>query len=200
MHIFTKVFPFPTSAKSKGNTHESRWCVTEFLVCHSVARNLKSLLKLWKLGLFLFPYWLLPYFLIFHCTEQLLWSHNMHRHHTPTHTHTHRGGESRMTLHYLFSNFISVFSCVSAALRILLSLNNLWGACVFLQPETVISALLPHAPAHLSLCSLSSPECLSPLVFSPLCLSQVVSGTSCNRTRLSWSFSLTPGSMANVTF
>lgn len=117
------------------------------------------------------------------------WSHHIHTH-IDRHRHIRTAEE---ILHYLFSNFISVFSCVSVAQRIPLSLNNLWGACVFLQPETMISALLPHATAHLSSRCLSFPPCLSSLVSAPLHHSQVVSGTSRNRGRLSWSFSLTPG-------
>lgn len=126
----------------------------------------------------------MTYFFIFHHTEQFVG--------TTIYTHRHMQQARKKILHYLFSNFISVFSCVSVALRIPLSLNNLWGACVFLQPETMISALLPHATAHLSSHSLSFPSCLSSLVFAPLHHSQVVSGTSCNRGKLSWSFSLMP--------
>lgn len=111
----------------------------------------------------------------------------------------------KRSLHHLFSNFISVMSCVSVTLRIPLSLNNLWGACVFLQPETMISPLLPNATAHLSSCCLSFPPRLSPLLSAPLHHSQVVSGTSRNRGRLSWSFSLRPGSngrseLLNISF
>lgn len=99
----------------------------------------------------------------------------------------------KRSLHHLFSNFISVMSCVSVTLRIPLSLNNLWGACVFLQPETMISPQLPNATAHLSSCCPSFPPRLSPLLSAPLHHSQVVSGSSRNRGRLSWSFSLRPG-------
>lgn len=81
---------------------------------------------------------------------------------------------------------------MSVAPRIPLSLNNLWGACVFLQPETMISALLPHTTAHLSSCSLSFPLHPSSLAFALLRHGQVVSGTSYNHGRLSWSSSLMP--------
>lgn len=153
--------------------------------------NLKSVFKLWKLGLFLFPFGLIPYFLIFHHPGQL--GGVTRCAHIDRHSCKHTQKKRKRILHHLFSNFISVLSCVSVTPRIPLSLNNLWGARVFLQTETMISPLLPNATAHLSSDCLSFPPRLSSPVSAPLHHSQVVSGTSCNHGRLSWSFSLTPG-------
>ena len=100
-------------------------------------------------------------------------------------------GERGLCIIYFQISSLSL--AVSVALRIPLSPNNLWGARVFPQPETMISALLPHATAHLSSHSPLSPPCLSSLVSAPLHHSQVAAATSCNRGRLSWSFCLTPG-------
>lgn len=134
----------------------------------------------------------MPYFFIFHHTEQLVIVTILYIHiGTKAHRHTHTARERVFCIIYF--QISSVFSCVSVALRIPLSFNNLWGACVFPQPETMISALLAHATTHLSSRSLSLPPCLSSLVFAALHHIQVVSGTSLNRARLSWSFSLTPG-------
>ena len=92
-----------------------------------------------------------------------------------------------------FQILLSDFSCVSVALRIPLSLNNLRGACVYLQPATVISARLPRATAHLSLHSRSFPPCLSSFLFTPSpSQSALESGTGRNWGRLSWSLGLTP--------
>lgn len=57
----------------------------------------------------------------------------------------------------------------------------------------MISALLPHATAHLSSHSPLFPLCVCPPSSLRPYLSQVAAGTSRNRGRLSWSFSLTPG-------
>lgn len=124
---------------------------------------------------------LIPYLLTFHHSEQLV----------RTQTQTLSRGNKEI-LHYFSSNYISVFSCVSVALKIPLSLNNLRGACAFPQPWPMISALPPHGTAPISPRCLSFPPCLSPLVFAPLHHSRRVSGSNRDHGRLSWSLSGTP--------
>lgn len=141
-------------------------------------RILKSVFRLWKLGLPQFP--LTPNSSFPHFSSRWALSHNI-----CTCRQTLAQEKGRVILHNLLSNSVSVFCRVSVTPRIPLSLNNLGNACVFLQPETMISPLPPNARAHLSSRRRSLPPHLSAVAPTPLHHSQVASGTRSNRGRLS---------------
>lgn len=139
---------------------------------------LKPVFRLWKLGLPQFP--LTPNSLFPHFSSRRALSHNI-----CTYRQTLAQEKGRVILHHLLSNSISVFCRVSVTPRIPLSLNNLGNACVFLQPETMISPLLLNATAHLSSRRHSLPPHLSAVAPTPLHHCRVVSGTRSNCGRLS---------------